>query len=316
MVIKFMTLANRNIVVTGGAGFIGSWLAETLAEGNEVNVLDNLSAGKIENLQHIRNKIRVIRGDVRNAETVAASLKGTDVVFHEAANVQIQASIEDPIMDSDINIGGTLNVLEACRLHDVSRIVFASSSAIYGDTGRISITEERRLNPVSPYAVSKMAGESYVKLYNQLYGLETVSLRYFNVYGPRQNSDSPYSGVISIFTKNMKDSRKVTVFGDGKQTRDFVDVRDVVRANVLAATSKKAVGKAINVGTGKSVSLNEMIRILEKISGKGLKVVYKPQRKGDIKDSLADTRLAEELLGFKATISLKEGLRELLSGRI
>jgi len=316
MVIKFMTLADRNIVVTGGAGFIGSWLAETLAEGNEVKVLDNLSPSKIENLQHIRNKIRVIRGDVRNAETVAASLKGTDVVFHEAANVQIQASIEDPRMDSDINIGGTLNVLEACRLHDVNRLVFASSSAIYGDAGRIAISEEQRLNPMSPYAVSKMAGESYVKLYNQLYGMETVSLRYFNVYGPRQNPDSPYSGVISLFIKNMEHGKGLTVFGDGKQTRDFVNVRDVVRANVLAATSKKATGKAINIGTGKSVSLNEMIRILEKISGKSLKVVYKPQREGDIRDSLAGTTLAEELLGFKAKISLKDGLKELLNVRV
>lgn len=307
-----MSLKEKNIVVTGGAGFIGSWIAEALAAGNNVKVIDNLHTGKKENLKKLGTGVRFTDADIRDRNAVFGALKGTEIVFHHGANVQIPASIDDPRMDADINIGGTLNVLEACRKHDVKRLVFASSSAIYGDPEKLPVTEDQQPNPLSPYALSKLAGETYVRLYNELYGLETVSLRYFNVYGPRQNPDSPYSGVISIFTKNMKLGKELTVFGDGEQTRDFVNVRDVVKANMLAAESKQAAGKAINIGTGKTISLNQMISVLEKISGKELKVVHAEPRKGEIKDSCADISLAKKLLGYDPSIRFDDGLKELL----
>ncbi len=307
-----MSIEKKNIVVTGGAGFIGSWVAEALAADNNVKVIDNLHTGKKENLKKLGTGARFIDADIRDRNAVFVALKGTEIVFHHGANVQIQASIDDPKMDADINIGGTLNVLEACRKHDIKRLVFASSSAIYGNPDKVPVSEGQSPDPLSPYALSKLAGETYVRLYNELYGLETVSLRYFNVYGPRQNPDSPYSGVISIFTKNVKLGNKLTVFGDGEQTRDFVNVMDVVRANILAAQSKEAVGKAFNIGTGKSISINQMVSVLKKLSGKKLNVVHEKPRKGEVKHSCADIVLAKKLLGYEPTITFEDGLKELL----
>ncbi len=305
-----MSMKDVNITVTGGAGFIGSWIAEALAKDNTVKIIDNLHTGKSENIKEMDAKF--VKADIRDSKAVFDALKDSDVVFHQGANVQIQASIDDPGMDADINIGGTLNVLEACRKHDIKRLVFASSSAIYGNPEKVPVSEGQRPDPLSPYALSKLAGETYVRLYNQLYGIETVSLRYFNVYGPRQNPDSPYSGVISIFTKNVKLGKRLVVFGDGEQTRDFVNVKDVVSANILAAQSKDAVGKAFNIGTGKSISLNEMISVLKKISGKKLNVVHEKPRKGEVKHSRADIGLAKKILGYEPTIEFEDGLKELL----
>jgi len=306
-----MAIEDRSIAVTGGAGFIGSWIAESLADANRVLVLDNLITGKKANLTKLKSKIKFINSDIRDAKKVASCLKGTDMVFHQAANVQIPKSVEDPVFDSGINIGGTLNILEACRVHDVGRIVFASSSAVYGEPAALPLKESHEKVPKSPYAASKLVAETYVRIYGELYGLGTASLRYFNVYGPKQNPDSPYSGVISIFIKNIRSGNPLTVFGDGRQTRDFVSVRDVVRANLMAAESKNT-GFAVNVGTGKRISLNDIMSILEKLSGTKLKIIRKNARQGDVKHSCADTSLAEKLLGFRAKTGLEEGLKELL----
>ncbi|UCD03445.1 MAG: SDR family oxidoreductase [Candidatus Aenigmatarchaeota archaeon] len=305
-------MSGKDIVVTGGAGFIGSWIAETLSSENKVTVIDNLHTGKMKNLKGFADRIRFINADIRDREAVFEGVKGAELVFHQGANVIIQASIDDPKMNSEINVGGTLNVLEACRKHDVKRVIFASSSAIYGNTEKLPVTEDQDPSPLSPYALSKLEGEKWMKIYSEKYGLETVTLRYFNVYGPRQYPDSPYSGVISIFTKNIRTGKPLTVFGDGEQTRDFVSVRDVVNANLLAAESRKGVGKTFNIGTGKSVSLNEMISILEKLAGKKTKVVYDKPRHGDVRHSRADITLAKDVLGYSPAVSLEEGLKELL----
>lgn len=302
----------KNITVTGGAGFIGSWIAEALCEKNSVKVLDDFSSGKTENVGHMRGDVKVIKGDIRKADLVSKALEDSHAVFHQAANVQIPASIKDPLMDAEINVTGTLNVLEACRRHDVKRLVFSSSSAVYGEPESLPLSEDSRLNPKSPYALSKLTGDQYVRLYNDLYGIKTVSLRYFNVYGRRQNADSPYSGVISIFIRNIREGKALTVFGDGEQTRDFVNVRDVVNANLLSLGSKNATGKAINIGTGTSVSLNVMIGMLEKISGRKMKVVYGKEREGDIKHSKADITLARKVLGYEPAVGLEQGLGELV----
>lgn len=307
-----MTIEDRHVLVTGGGGFIGSWIVETLSKTNKAVVLDNFSTGKKENLSHLSNTIKIINGDIRDAKLVNDTANNAEIIFHQAANVQIPASIKDPQMDSEINLGGTMNVLEAARKNDAKRVVFASSSAIYGEPAKLPLKEEHPKKPMSPYAVSKLSAEEYVKLYNELYGIPTVALRYFNVYGPRQNPDSPYSGVISIFTKNMKEGKGLTVFGDGEQTRDFVNVRDVVNANLLAAESDSARGRAINIGTGKTISLNEMIKVLEKLSNKKTETVYKDAREGDIKHSNADISLAKKLLGFNPVVDIEKGLKELI----
>ena len=308
-----MTLTDKSIIVTGGAGFIGSWIVELLADDNKVKVLDSFSTGKPENLAHLKGKVEIVRADVRDARMVSEVLKGADIVFHQAANVQIQASFDDPGMDAGINVGGTLNVLEACRKHDVESVVFASSSSVYGEPDKLPVVEGSAKKPTSPYAISKLSADFYTRLYSQMHGMGTVSLRYFNVYGPRQNPDSPYSGVISIFAKNIGLGKPLPVLGDGEQTRDFVSVHDVANANILAAGSKKAAGLALNVGTGRSISLNGMISVLEEISGKKLKIIHKGPRQGDVKHSRADISLAEKVLGFKPEVKLEDGLKELLA---
>lgn len=307
-----MKIEEKKVVVTGGAGFIGSWIAETLSRNNNVTVFDDVSTGKESNMKPFRERIRFVKGDVRNEKGVSSVIDGSELVFHHAANVQIPLSVDNPALDSAINIRGTLNVLDACRKHDVKRVVFASSSAVYGNPERLPVTEDLTPNPLSPYALSKLSGEMYMRLYKKLYGLETVTLRYFNVYGPRQNPDSHYSGAISIFTKNIVIGKPLTVFGDGEQTRDFVNVRDVVEANILAAESKKAAGKVFNIGTGNSVSLNEVISILGKLSGKNQAVRHEDPRKGDVRHSHANIKLAKDVLGFEPSVSLEEGLKELL----
>jgi UDP-glucose 4-epimerase len=307
-----MAIRETRVLVTGGAGFIGSSITRALAPDNHVRVFDDFSTGKKENVPGTRN-IDVVKGDLRDASAVSAAVKGSGIVFHEGANVRIPASVKDPQMDAEINIKGTLNVLEACRKQDVSSLVFASSSALYGNPKKIPVSEGHMPCPASPYALSKMSAEGYVRLYHELYGMRTVSLRYFNVYGPRQNADSPYSGVISIFMKNLAEGRKLTVFGDGNQTRDFVSVSDVVSANLLAAESAKAAGMAINIGTGKSISINGLIGLLKKLSKREADIAYEHRREGDVMHSCADITLARKVLGYKPKVTLEEGLAELMS---
>jgi len=299
-------LQNKNLLITGGAGFIGSNIASELADGNQIRILDNMSTGKLSNFQEISDKIDLINSDIR--KNISNHFEDIDIVFHEAANISINKSIKNPIYDAESNIIGTLNILEACRKHGVKRLVFASSCAVYGDPIQIPISEEHPLNPKTPYAIGKMACEYYCKVYNELYGLETVSLRYFNVYGKNQSSNNPYSGVIAIFIDSALKNKPFIVYGDGKQTRDFINVKDVVRANIFAATSKKVVGKIINIGTGKKTSLNTLISMIEEIIGKKLMVQYKSARIGDIKHSCADITFARNVLDFEPSVDLKEGI--------
>ncbi len=304
-----MNIRGANVVVTGGAGFIGSWIVEKLVDSNRVLVLDRFSGGKMGN---ISDGAEVVKCDIRDYEKVYKALKNADFVFHLAANIEIQKSVEDPKMDADTNIGGTLNVLEASRKHGVKRVVFSSSSAVYGDACSGRLRENLCPQPLSPYAISKLAAETYAGIYTQLYGLETVSLRYFNVYGLRQNPESPYSGVLSIFAKKIKSTEELIIYGDGNQTRDFVNVKDVADANIRAALAKKASGRIINVGTGKSVSLNDIVVLLEKIKGQNIMVKHMPGRKGEVKHSCADISLARKILRFEPKVKLEDGLRELL----
>jgi len=304
-------LQGKNIMITGGAGFIGSNLAKVLAPNNNVRVLDNLSSGRLSNIADIMDSVEFINADIQ--ADIADYFQDIDIVFHEAANVFITKSVSDPAFDARVNVMGTLNVLEACRKHAVKCMVFASSCSVYGEPVSLPITEEHPLSPKSPYAVGKLAGEHYCRVYHDLYGLETLSLRYFNVYGENQRADNPYSGVIAIFTDKAQKGERLTIFGDGEQTRDFVHVSDVVAANICAATSEKAIGKSINVGTGTRVSLNQLTTILNEITGKKVAVSYAPPRPGDVKHSFADTSLMTELLGHQPDITLKTGLGKLVS---
>ena len=310
-IIMVKNLKNKNIIITGGCGFIGSNLAEELSKNNHIKIIDNLVSGKVANISGFKNT-NFIRADIKNFSAIQAAFESADIVFHQAANIFVQTSIENPQYDAENNIIGTINVLEACRKHNVEKIVCASSCAVYGDPQKTPIPENHILNPKSPYGASKKALEIYCKLYNELYGIKTVCLRYFNVYGPKQNPSSPYSGVISIFTKNISQNKPVTIYGDGNQTRDFINVKDVVNANILSAISEKSAGNSINVGTGKQISLNNLVGILQKLTGKGVKSLYKPERSGDIKHSFADITKAKKILDFKPKISIEAGLKQLL----
>ena len=299
-------IKNRNILITGGYGFIGSHIAEQLCAENSISIIDNLSSGRRENIKGL-NIERFLEKDIRKkSKEFYKIFDGIDIVFHEAANIFINTSIEDPRYDAETNIVGLINVLEACRKREVKRIVFASSSAVYGGPISLPVKETHPLKPDSPYAVSKIAGEYYCKLYNELYGLETVCLRYFNVYGPRQDPNNPYSGVIAIFANNILNHLPLTIYGDGVQTRDFINVIDVARANIIASESKKAIGKTLNIGTGQSTSINELAELMRT---KETIINYEPARLGDITESVADTTFTKSVLGFTAEIYLKTGLR-------
>lgn len=302
-----------HFLVTGGAGFIGSHMVDALVErGDHVTVLDDFSYGKEENLAAVRSAIRLERGSVTDLETVARVMRGVDVVLHQAAIASVPRSVEEPQWTTDVNLTGTLNVLLAARDAGVKRVVLASSSAVYGDTGHTPNKEDRPLNPRSPYAIHKWAGEVYATLFGKLYGLETVALRYFNVYGPRQDASSPYSGVISLFAEKMSRHERPTVYGDGTQTRDFIYVEDVVAANLRAATLAPAPPPVINVGTGHSVSLNELIKTLNKIHHTRLEPEHVPARPGDIVHSMCDNARMTEALGITPRFTLEEGLRALV----
>jgi UDP-glucose 4-epimerase len=297
-------------LVTGGAGFIGSHIAERLVRaGHSVRVLDNFSAGKRTNLVP---DVEVVEGDIRDARLLSVATAGCEVVFHEAALVSVPYSVEHPVETHEINIRGTLNVLETARAAGVRRVVFASSAAVYGDDPALPKTETMLPTPISPYGVEKVTAEHYLRAYSALYGIETVALRYFNVFGPRQDPGSPYSGVISIFVDRAVANEGVTIFGDGHASRDFVFVADVVDANVLAATREGVSGQVYNVARGQRTTLNELAAMLGRIVGRELDVKHAAPRPGDIVDSVADVAKARMALGYAAKVGVEEGLARLV----
>ena len=301
-------------LVTGGAGFIGSnTVDELVRRGHGVVVLDDLSSGKEDNLAEVRGKITFMKGSITDIETVQKAMVQADYVIHLAARTSVPRSVKDPVDTNRINVDGTLNVLVAARDNKVKRVVLAASSSAYGDTPTLPKSEDMQPLPISPYGVSKYVGELYAQTFGRCYGLENVSLRYFNIFGPRQDPDSPYSGVLSRFSTAFLDSTPPVVFGDGEQTRDFTYVDNAVQANILACEAPSASGRTFNIGTGHAVSLNQVLQMLQKASGKTLETKYEPPREGDIRDSLADIRLAKEFLGYEPTVLFEEGLERTFS---
>jgi len=297
-------------LVTGGAGFIGSNLVDALLkEGAGVKVLDNLSTGRLENLEHVERQIEFKQGDIRDLETVKSICHGCDIVFHQAAVVSVPQTVGDPLMSAAVNDMGTLNVLEAARVAGVKRVVLASSCAVYGDDPELPKQEHMLVRPQSPYAVQKYTSEMNAGLYYELYGFETVCLRYFNVFGPRQDPTSPYSGVISIFMACAAQGRQPVIYGDGGQYRDFVFVNDVVNANLLAATADKAKGGVFNIGTGQFVTINALWKKISAMVGIDLRPLYADPRAGDILESVADIDRARTALGYEVGYAFDDGLR-------
>ncbi len=304
-----MPSGNKKMLVTGGGGFIGSHIAAGLADrGDEVVVLDAFSTGSHENLEGIA--VQLIEGDVRDFNCVLAAVQGVDTVFHQAALCSVARSVEDPLTTHAVNTTGTLNVFEACRRAGVRRVVFASSSSVYGESATQPKHEGMAPSPLSPYAISKLACEFYGEMYSTLYGLETVGLRYFNVFGPRQDPNSEYSAVIPLFIKAIFDQAPIRVFGDGEQTRDFTYVANVVQANLAAAKSPAAAGQVFNVACGDCWSLLVLIEKLKALAQRAAEVEFCERRVGDIKDSQACIAKARELLGYVPSVGFDDGLRE------
>jgi len=296
-------------VVTGGAGFIGSnTVDELVRRGHSVVVLDDLSAGREDKLAEIRNKITFIKGSITDIEVVRKAMHEAEYVMHLAARTSVPRSVKDPIETNKINIEGTLNVLVAAKELKVKRLVFAASSSAYGETPTLPKVETMQPEPISPYGVTKYVGELYGQTFGRCYGLENVALRYFNIFGPRQDPGSPYSGVLAKFCTAFLEGTPPSVFGDGEQTRDFTYVENAVQANLLACEAPNVSGKVFNVGVGGRVSLNEVLRELRKITGKALEANYEPAREGDIRDSQADISRAREFLGYEPQVSFEEGL--------
>jgi len=296
-------------LVTGGAGFIGSHTVDELVRrGHGVVVLDDLSSGKEENLADVRSKITFMKGSITDLEAVQRAMHQAEYVIHLAARTSVPRSVKDPIDTNRINVEGTLNVLVAARDNRVKRAVFAASSSAYGETPTLPKKESMQPSPISPYGVSKYAGELYAQSFGRCYGLENVCLRYFNIFGPRQDPDSPYSGVLSRFTAAFLQDEQPVVFGDGEQTRDFTYVDNAVQANLLACEAPGVSGFVFNVGTGDRYSLNQTLEILRGLSAKKLPAKYEPAREGDIRDSQADITSARELLGYEPTVRFEEGL--------
>ena len=297
-------------VVTGGAGFIGSNTVEELVRrGHSVVVLDDLSAGKEENLAEVRNKITLIKGTITDIEVVRKAMHEAEYVLHLAARTSVPRSVKDPIETNRINIDGTLNVLIAARDAKVKRVVFAASSSAYGETPTLPKVETMQPQPISPYGVTKFVGELYAQTFGRCYAIENVSLRYFNIFGPRQDPSSPYSGVLAKFCTAYLEDTQPVIFGDGEQTRDFTYVENAVQANLLACEAPNVSGRVFNVGTGARFSLNQTVELLSTISGKRLEVKYEPPRDGDIRDSLADITQAREMLGYDPQVRFEEGLK-------
>lgn len=297
------------VVVTGGAGFIGSNLVEELAKQYNVLVIDNLLTGRLENLSNIENT-SLIKGSIMDLDLLKKSFIDVKYVFHQAALPSVQRSINDPIVTNNINIEGTLKVLLAAHECCVKKVIFASSSSVYGDTPILPKREDMIPNPKSPYAITKLVGEHYCKVFSEIYGLNTVCLRYFNVYGPKQDPNSQYAAVIPRFITRVLDGKPPIIFGDGSQTRDFTFVKDVVKANILASECE-AQG-VFNIACGQRISLNNLASKILRITGKNVDIVHDSPRQGDVKDSLADISLAIEKLGYRQNFDLNLGLKETL----
>jgi nucleoside-diphosphate-sugar epimerase len=296
-------------LVTGGAGFIGSHIAEALAgRGDEVRVLDDLSTGRIQNLAGFRERIDFLEGDIRDLETCRRAVEGVGTVFHEAALASVVRSVADPILNDAINVRGALNVLVAAKDAGVRSVVLASSSAVYGDDPAAAKVEGREGKPLSPYGVSKLIDEKYAQVFHALHGLRAVALRYFNVFGPRQDPTSEYSAVIPLFIAQMLRGERPTIYGDGEQSRDFIYVGDVVRANLMAAERPAAAGEAFNVACGLGTTVNGLLAAVNEVLGTRLEARYAPPRPGDILHSRADIAKARRLMDYAPAISFREGL--------
>src|SRR3954454_1360615 len=296
-------------LVTGGAGFIGSHLTEELVRrGHRVRVADDLSTGKRSNLDHVPG-VELMEGDLADLEFAHRAVRGCDYVLHQAAIPSVPRSVKDPITSNRANVDGTLNVLVASRDARVRRLVFAGSSSAYGDTPTLPKREDMPSSPLSPYALQKVVGEQYLQLFTRLYGLETVSIRYFNVFGPRQDPSSPYSGVISVFAAALIENRSPTIFGDGEQTRDFTYVANVVDGVLRACEAPAANGEVINVATAGRISLNELFRTMRDLIGASAEPTYEEGRAGDVRDSQADITKARAILNYEPIVSFEEGLR-------
>jgi nucleoside-diphosphate-sugar epimerase len=307
-------------LVTGGAGFIGSHLVAALvARGDRVRVLDDLSSGRLENLGEGVGEpgsgapIELLRGDITDPEACLEAARGCDGVFHEAAQVSVPRSIEDPERSYEVNVMGTLRVLEAARAAGVGRAVFAASSAAYGDSEVLPKVEDFPVNPLSPYASGKIAGEHLMAVWGRCYGMRTVCLRYFNVFGPRQVDDSPYTGVIALFARALLEGRAPTIFGDGEQSRDLTYVDNVVEANLAAMEADVPPGTVVNVGGGERITINELYRAMAEGLGSSLEAVHGPGRPGDVRHSLASVERARELLGWSPRVGWREGLERTLA---
>jgi UDP-glucose 4-epimerase len=302
--------SRRSALVTGGAGFIGGHLVDRLvAEDWAVRVLDDFSSGSRENLAGSIGRIELMRGDVRDPDTVVRASEGVEVVFHQAAVPSVPRSLAHPWWTHSVNVDGTLRVLEAARRAGARRVVYAASSSAYGDTEKLPKLETMPPDPLSPYALQKYCGEVYCRLYTELFGLETVALRYFNVFGPRQDPDSEYAAVIPRFIGSALAHEPPRIYGDGKQTRDFTFVADTVQANLLAADAPRAPGSVVNVAAGRQISLNRLWALIREIVGAEVDAVHEAPRPGDVRDSLADLERARELLGYEPAVDLGEGLR-------
>jgi nucleoside-diphosphate-sugar epimerase len=301
------------VMVTGGAGFIGSNLTEALLKkGHQVRVLDNFSTGKRENLIFEKQdpSLEIIDGDIRDLETCQKVTKGVHYVFHQAALPSVPRSVEDPLTTHFVNANGTLNILLAARDAGVKRVIYASSSSIYGDTPTLPKKEDMPPNPLSPYALQKYIGEQYARLFFQLYGLETVSLRYFNIFGPKQDPASIYSAVIPKFIKALLRNDAPVIFGDGEQSRDFTYIDNVVHANLLAMSAERLQGEAVNIACGKRTSLNQLLDILKAALGSHVSPVYKESRKGDVKHSLAEISRGKHVIDYDPQVDIETGLKK------
>jgi nucleoside-diphosphate-sugar epimerase len=296
-------------LVTGGAGFIGSHLAEELVRrGDRVRVADSLVTGRRSNLDHIPD-VEFLEGDLSDLDVARRAVDGVDFVLHQAAIPSVPRSVQDPITSNRANVDATLNVLVASRDADVRRVVFAGSSSAYGDTPTLPKREDMPTRPLSPYALQKVVGEQYLQMFTRLYGLETVSIRYFNVFGPRQDPSSPYSGVISVFATALLDGRAPTIYGDGEQTRDFTYIANVVDGVLRAVEADGASGEVINVATSGRVSLNVLFETMRRLIGVDVRPVYAAPRQGDVRDSQADITKAQRILGYQPTVSFEDGLQ-------
>jgi nucleoside-diphosphate-sugar epimerase len=299
--------------VTGGAGFIGSHLVEgLLARDYKVRVLDNFATGKRENLASVLTQIELLEGSVANLTTARSAMRNVDVVFHQAALPSVPRSVKNPLESNEVNITGTLNILLAARDAGVKRVVYAASSAAYGNQPTLPKVETMTPDPLSPYAIGKLAGEMYARAFTQLYGLSTTSLRYFNVFGPRQDPTTQYAGVIAKFMTCAIEGKPYPVYGDGEQSRDFTYVENVVNANILAAERPIEGAPLINIAYGERTTLNQIIRLLNELTGQNLPAQYGPERAGDVRHSHADVALAGKLLGYEPMVNVREGLKRTL----